>query len=55
MACTLFLKGFEENAGMAAPGWSLTGKIAAGAARCRFSSAASQDVLVKGARRTAPG
>jgi len=42
MACTLFLKGFEENAGMAAPGWALTGKIAAGAAQCRFLSAASR-------------
>jgi len=31
MACTLFLKSFQENAGMAAPGWALTGKTAAGA------------------------
>jgi hypothetical protein len=31
MACTLSLKSFEENAGIAAPGWTLTGKTAAGA------------------------
>jgi len=28
MACTLSLKSFEENAGMAAPGWALAGKNA---------------------------
>jgi len=46
--CRLSLKSFEENAGMAAPGWALTGKNAAGAVNSRRQR--SEDVLV----RTAP-
>jgi len=53
MACTLSLKIFEENAGMAAPGWAMTGNNAAGVVDSRRLRA--EDVLVKGACRSAPG
>jgi len=47
MAYTLSLKSLEENARMAAPGWALTGKNAAGAVNsCRLRA---EDVLFKGA------
>jgi len=53
MAYPLFLKRFEENASMAASGWALSGKYAAGAVdSCRLRA---EDMLVKGACRTAPG
>jgi len=47
------LKSFEENASMAAPGWALTGKNATRVVDSRRLRA--EDVLVKGACRTAPG
>ena len=52
MAFTLSLKSFEENAGMAAPGWpaALTGKNASRAVDSRRQRA--EDVIVKGACRT---